>query len=153
MSDQPAIPLVDLEAVEQFFDSLAWGGSIYGWRFFDDPQLTADWPAESSLAVRLQDTPADHHTFYWFNECGLEGPGGAAGYCIEGTVTFGDIRVLDAVGSELPIETFIDDGVRHWDALHARDERLSADSQREAQQGAPKWRDWATGGQAPVGTF
>lgn len=152
VSVQPAIPLVDLEAVEQFFDSLAWGGSIYGWQFFDDPQLTADWPPQPSLAVRLRDTPADHHTFYWFNECGRVGPGGATGYCIEGTVTFSDIRVFDAVGTELPVETFIDDGLRFWDALNTRDERLSVESQQAAQHGAPKWRGWATDGQPAVGT-
>jgi hypothetical protein len=34
---QPAIPLADEAAGENLFDSLAWGGSIYGWRFFESP--------------------------------------------------------------------------------------------------------------------
>lgn len=148
LSDSPAVPLADLAAVESLFDSLARGGSIYGWRFFDDPELTSDWPVEASLAVQVRDTSA-RLTFYWFNECGVEHDGATATYCIEGTVAFDDLLVLDASGSEIPTETFIADGVRQWDALYVHDERLTVDAQREAQQGAPKWRKWATAASQP----
>lgn len=59
--------------------------------------------------------------------------------------------VLDAEATAIPIDTFIADGVRHWDALYAHDERLSVDAQRESQQGAPKWRAWAVGSQSAMG--
>lgn len=147
---QPSIPLADEPAVEDFFDSLAWGGSIYGWRFFDDAGLTNDWPADPSLRISVR-TDGGAHSFYWFNECGVESDGETVAFCIEGTVTFDDVVVLDAAGREVPIETFIADGVRQWDALYAHDERLSVDAQHEAQQGALKWRKWAIGGQSAIG--
>ncbi|WP_224280393.1 hypothetical protein [Nocardioides lacusdianchii] len=141
---QPAMPLADEAAVESFFDSLAWGGSIYGWRFFDEPGLTRDWPPDPSLRVPVR-AESGAHSFYWFNECGVERDGATEAFCIEGTVTFDDLLVLDPEGREIPVETFIADGVRQWDALYARDERLSVDAQRAADLGAPKWRRWAMG--------
>lgn len=87
---QPAIPLADEAAVENFFDSLAWGGSIYGWRFFDEPGLTGDWPAGPSLRASVGSRDGAH-SFYWFNECGVERDGETEGFCIEGTVTFEDV--------------------------------------------------------------
>ncbi len=110
---QPAIPLADEAAVEHLFDSLAWGGSIYGWRFFDEPGLTSDWPADPSLRVPVR-AEGGAHSFYWFNECGVERDGETEAFCIEGTVTFDDLAVFDAEEREIPIETFIADGVRQW---------------------------------------
>ena len=147
---QPAIPLADEAAVEEFFDALAWGGSIYGWRFFDEPGLTGDWPAEPSLHLPVR-TECGAHLFYWFNECGVEKDGESEAFCIEGTVTFDDLVVLDAEEREIPIETFIADGVRHWGAVYAQDERLTVEAQRESQVGAPKWRQWAVGSQSAIG--
>lgn len=144
---EPAIPLADEAAVEDFFDSLAWGDSIYGWRFFDDPGLTSDWPTDPSLRISVR-ADAGAHSFYWFNECGVVGRDGeTAAFCIEGTVTFEDAVILDAEEREIPIETFIADGVRQWDALYAHDERVSAEAQRESQNCAPRWRKWAEGAQ------
>jgi hypothetical protein len=147
---QPAIPLADEEAVENFFDSLAWGGSIYGWRFFDEPGLTSDWPADPSLRISVR-TEGGPHSFYWFNECGVERDGDSEAFCIEGTITFDDLAVFDAEERAIPIETFIADGVRQWDALYAHDERLSVDAQRESQNRAPKWRKWAEGAESAMG--
>lgn len=144
---QPAIPLADEAAVENLFDSLAWGGSIYGWRFFDDPGLTGDWPADPSLRISIR-TEGGAHSFYWFNECGVERDGEAEGFCIEGTVTFDDLAVFDAEEREIPIDTFIADGVRQWDAVYAQDARLTVEAQRESQNRAPKWRKWAEGGES-----
>jgi hypothetical protein len=147
---QPAIPLADEAAVENFFDSLAGGGSIYGWRFFDEPGLTSDWPADPSLRVPVR-AEGGAHSFYWFNECGVERDGETEAFCIEGTVTFDDLAVFDAEEREIPIETFIADGVRQWDAFYAHDERLSVEAQRESQNRAPKWRKWAEGAESAMG--
>lgn len=73
--------------------------------------------------------------------------------CIEGTVTFDDLVVLDAEEREIPIETFVADGVRQWDALYALDERLSVDAQRESRNRAPKWRKWAEGAESAMGAI
>ncbi len=149
VATQPAIPLADEATVEAFFESLAWGGSIYGWRFFDDPELTSDWPVESSLHITLRDD-ASAHTFYWFNECGVEREGETETFCIEGTVVFDELVVLDAAEREVPIDTFIADGVRQWDALYTHDPRLSVEAQHEVGAGAPKWRRWALGGESAI---
>jgi hypothetical protein len=109
-------------------------GPVDGWRFRDDPRLTSDWPAEPGRTVRPRDTPADH-TFYWFNECGIELDREALGYRIEGTVTFRDVRVLDAGGSELSIENSLADGGQARDTLFAHDNRLSVESQRDPDPG------------------
>lgn len=87
---QPAIPLADAAAVEDFFDSLAWGDSIYGWRFFDEPSLTTDWPPEPSLRIAVR-PDAGAHSFYWFNEGGVERDGVTESFCIEGTIAFDDL--------------------------------------------------------------
>ena len=142
----------DLAAVEEFFHSLEWGGAIYGWRFFDEPELTSDWPAEPSLSVHLRDRPP-HHTFYWFNECGMGRGGTTESYCLEGTIGFTDLLVLDAMETEIPLEAFVADGVRHWDAFFVKDERVSIEAQHAAQREALVWRAWSTGTSSTMGTL
>jgi hypothetical protein len=148
----PPIELADLDAVETFFATLSWGGSLCGWRFLDDPSLTGDWPQQTSLTVQLQPGPGTH-SFYWFNECGHDHDGQVQSLCIEGTVTFDDLLVMRADGNPIPIEEFIADGQRHWAALRAGDERLSVQAQRTAQAGTPKWRTWALGATTVTGTL
>jgi hypothetical protein len=133
-----ALPLAGMDAVETFFASLSWGGSMYGWQFFDNPTLMADWPAAASLTIALQPEPAAH-TFYWFNECGTD----AGAFCIEGTVAFDDLRVFRADGREERIQECIADGERTWVALRTHDDRMSPDAQVAARRGTPTWRDWA----------
>lgn len=135
----PVVPLRDIDEVEVFFSSLAWTGSMYGWSFFDDPALTADWSVNPSLTIDLRDE-AGTRTLYWFNECGREEQHGKVAYCIEGLVSFEDLQVLDANDQEQPLEEFIADGVRWWRAFYDGDERLSPEAQREAQRRALTWR-------------
>lgn len=105
--------------------------------------------AEPSLRIPVR-TKGGTHSFYWFNECGVEEDGKSEAFCIEGTVTLDDLVVLDAHEREIPIEAFIADGVRQWDALYAHDERLSVDAQSESQNRAPKWRKWAEGAESAM---
>lgn len=135
----PVIPLAGLGAVEAFFASLSWSGSMYGWKFLDDPSLTHDWPARPSLAVDVR-PGGGSHSLYWFSECGREEGGTTVAYCIEGTVTFEDLEVLRAGAAPQPLEEFIAEGHRYWEALHRGDARLSAAAQRAAQDGTPSWR-------------
>lgn len=93
----PPIELAGLDAVEEFFESLVTGDSLYGWRYFDEPSLTEDWPEQPSLRLTLDANPAPHQ-FYWFNECGRHEQGELRSYCIEGTIGFRDLEVLDAEG-------------------------------------------------------
>lgn len=73
--------------IEDFFASLSWSGSMYGWKFLDDPSLTRDWPARPSLAIDIR-PGAGSHSLFWFNECGREEDDANGAYCIEGTVAF-----------------------------------------------------------------
>ena len=135
----PVIPLADLGAVEDFYASLSWSGSMYGWKFLDDPSLTHDWPAQPSLTVDVC-PGAGSHSLYWFNECGRDEGDTNVAYFIEGTVTFEDLEVLRADATPQPLEEFIAEGHRYWEALHSCDARLSVEAQRAAQDGTPSWR-------------
>jgi hypothetical protein len=139
----PVIALPGLEAVEDFFGSLSWSGSMYGWRFLDSPSLTHDWPAQPSLALDIRPETGSH-SLYWFNECGAQEADRITAYRIEGTVTFADLEVRRADGAVEPLDEFIADGVRYWRALHSRDPRLSVEAQRSARPsligGLVRWR-------------
>ncbi|WP_406023786.1 hypothetical protein OH802_28875 [Nocardioides sp. NBC_00850] len=140
-SDGPAIPLASVEAVDGFFDSLAVGGGFYGWRYFDAPDLVADWPGEPSLVVRGEAAESSH-TFYWFNECGRVEDDEVRSYCIEGTVAFDDLVVLRADGLEQSLAEFADAGRRWWSAFMDWDERVDADAQKVWGQSRLTWREW-----------
>lgn len=138
----PAIPLADLDGVESFFDSLTIGGSMYGWRFFDDPELTDDWPDVPSLLVVVSGHGGPH-TFYWFNECARNENGELRSYCIEGTIGFATFSVLRADGPEQTVEEFIAEGVRWWQALQDGDPRVNTDAQLAPQRSRLAWRGWS----------
>ena len=135
----PAIPLTDLHAVETFFDTLATGGSLYGWRYFDDPTLTKDWPATPSLSMTLSEGLAPH-TFYWFNECLTPDTGSVRSYCIEGTIEFADLSVFRADGTRQDVSEFSNEGAAWWQALNDRDERAGMDAQRATATSGLTWR-------------
>lgn len=137
----PVIPVSSLDAVEDFFASLSWSGSMYGWKFLDDPSLTRDWPARPSLTVEIRQGAAPH-SLYWFNECGRTEGDTSAAYLIEGAVTFEDLEVMRADASRQRPEEFIADGRRHWQAVFDHDQRLSSEAQRAAQDGTPSWREY-----------
>ncbi|MGW4944482.1 hypothetical protein ACWEOZ_23155 [Actinoplanes sp. NPDC004185] len=134
----PAVPLPDLEAVDEFLASLSWSGAMYGWRFLDEPELTDDWPALVSLDLGLASTPA-RHSLYWFNECGREEDGDQVAYCSEGVVEFERLRVLRADGTPVALEDFVADGKRWWSGLHNGDPRVAPEAQT-AQAERPSWR-------------
>lgn len=138
----PAVPLDGLDQVEAFFGSLSWTGSMYGWKFLDDPAATDDWPTKPSLSLDLR-SGAGSHSMYWFNECGRVEDGTQVAYCIEGIVSFEDLAVLRGDGTPQPLTEFIADGARYWEALHSGDERLGIAAQRVAQDTTPSWRTYA----------
>lgn len=138
----PPIPLADYAAIENFFDSLTWLDSMYGWRFVDvDNSVMEDWPDEVSFEQAIQEGSSDH-SLYWFAECGRQDENVRETFVIEGEVTFSDLAVLRASHEPVPLETFISDGKRHWEALHTGDERMSIEGQRQANRGSQKWRAW-----------
>ena len=135
---EPAIPLPDLESVDEFLASLSWSGSMYGWRFLDEPELIDDWPAVLSLDLGPASTPA-RHSLYWFNECGREEDGDRIAYCIEGVVEFERLQVLRADGTPVAPEEFVAGGKRWWSGLHTDDPRVALEAQM-AQAEPPSWR-------------
>ncbi|WP_285479470.1 hypothetical protein [Amycolatopsis sp. NBRC 101858] len=134
----PAIPLGDFSAVEEFFASIAVSGSMYGWEFLDNPDLTNDWPSVISLE-HTQKPAAAAHRLHWFNECGLPTPDGYLPHCIEGVIDFTELAVERFDGSPIPVDAFIAAGTRWWRALFHDDPRVSVEAQR-AQDPPLSWR-------------
>jgi hypothetical protein len=135
----PAMPLANLEAIEEFFASVEWFEAMYGWRFFDADDRTSDWPAQLSLSAALR-SGRGSHSFYWFNECGRNEGEDVAHYCIEGRIEFERVAVLRADGSEVSVESFTEAARRWWEAFRSWDPAVSIEAQQTAQEQAPRWR-------------
>lgn len=133
----PPQPLRDLDAVEEFFASLSRVDAMYGWRFFDEPSLVADWPSDVSLRLDLGGAPG--HTFYWFAECWRGEGNHVESFCLEGT-SRDQPRALRADRTEQAVDDFVADGHRWWEALRALDPRLSTEAQQEWGDRALRWR-------------
>lgn len=137
----PPIPLPDLAALDDFFDSLTWLHPMYGWEFVDGGgQEIAAWPKEVSLDFELSGGRPDHSLF-WFADCGRIAGGANEAFEVEGEVLFSELTVRRANEEQEPIDSFISDARRWWDALHDGDERLTVERQRDAGTG-PRWRNW-----------
>lgn len=70
-------------------------------RRFGGRRTSTGFPSstEPSLALDLR-TEDTVHSLFWFNECGLDDEA----YCIEGTVTFDDLKVLRADQTPEPLD-------------------------------------------------
>jgi hypothetical protein len=138
--DEPAIPLPDFAAVERFFASLSWSGTLYGWEFVDSPDLIGDWPEVVSLDVSPGSAPGTH-TLYWFNECGRDGA-----WCIEGVIDFEDLTVQRLDGTSITVEDFATAGKRWWEAFFAGGEVVAVRngclvaSRKNRPAVKPRWR-------------
>lgn len=137
----PAIQLASIEAVDQFFDTLGTCDSLYGWRYFDDAELTDDWPSELSLVVQMAGSEP-RHSFYWFNECARMEEGEIHSYVLEGDAVFADLTVLRADGSPQPVLEFADQGVRWWQAFTDREDRVGLPAQAAWNSLRLTWRQW-----------
>ena len=136
------IPLSGLDSVDAFFASLSFGGSMYGWDFFDRADFTQDWPSPPSLQLTLSDQHPSH-TFDWFmDHCGRVEDGQLRIYLIEGTVGFNEISIQRATGDDQLLETFIDEGVRWWQAFQDHDPRVGHEAQRAWGASRLTWRTW-----------
>lgn len=127
-----------LEEIEEFFASLVHQDTMYGWRFFDDPNLTEDWPTEVSLRLNLGESAS--HVFYWFSECWPSGGAQRETYLFEGTIAFEQLGVFRANGTEMELEDFCEAGERWWQGLHGEDPRVSSDAQQHLAAHALRWR-------------
>ncbi|MEV6967768.1 hypothetical protein AB0M47_21935 [Hamadaea sp. NPDC051192] len=93
------------------------GHPIYGCEFVDPPERSwASWRDRLSLDVNLAEPPG-RHVLDLFQEAGriLQH--------LDLRIWFDSLRVTDPDGGEIPLQDFIDGGVRWWDALFARDPR------------------------------
>jgi hypothetical protein len=135
----PAIPLRDFEAVEEFFASISLSGDMYGWEFLDSSDLIDDWPPVVSLDLSSGAAPSAH-SLYWFNECGLfNGYDGYVPYRIEGVVDFQELTVERFDGTPVAVEEFVAAGKRWWQALFGQDPRVSVAAQTALGE-PPPWR-------------
>ena len=110
------------DAFEDFFASLNWSGSMYGWRFLDDPSLRRDWPVRPSLTIDIR-LGAAAHTLFWFNECGREEDGTTAPIAWKGQLGSRAPKSCAPTRRRSPLDEFIAGGRRYWEALHGRGRR------------------------------
>ncbi|MEU6787743.1 hypothetical protein ABZ912_51865 [Nonomuraea angiospora] len=95
------------------------GNSIYGWEFIDPPEESwAGWRERLSLDANLSEDPAPH-VLDLFQE------GGGGPRHLDLRVWFRELRVRRGAGEEVPVQEFIDGGVRWWDGLYAGDPRTT----------------------------
>jgi hypothetical protein len=96
------------------------GNPIYGWEFIDPPEEHwAGWRERLSFDANLSEDPAPH-VLELFQESGS----GNLRH-LDLRVWFRELRVYRSTGGEVPLQEFIDGGVRWWDRLHAGDPRTS----------------------------
>jgi hypothetical protein len=139
----PVVPVGSLDDLEQFFAGLSYAHPMYGWEFVDVAVPGPAWQVEPSLRVRPGRGVAAH-SLRWFTECGSAGrTGEQRSYVLQGVVRFAQLRIERADARPEPLEEFVADARRWWDAFQRRDARVSVDAQRQAQAGAASWRSWA----------
>jgi hypothetical protein len=139
----PVLPLESMDALETFFASLGQADAMYGWSFFDIDDPGADWNQPPSLLLHVPTANPSPHTVHWFTECGR--PTAADGwerFFLQGVLRFKDLRIERADLRALPLEAFIADAKRWWDAFAQHDARLSSEAQQQAQAASSAWRGW-----------
>lgn len=110
--DDPSAPVVtlDLAGVRQVLRRYG-GTPIYGWRFVDAADRSwADWQHRLSLDLALGGRGG--HDLTLFQD--IRGQAH-----LDCRVWFAELSVLDGAGAPLPLDDFIADGVRWWDAMYA----------------------------------
>ena len=96
------------------------GNPIYGWEFINPPEESwAGWRGRLSLDANLSEDPAPH-VLEIFQESGSGSP-----RHLDLRVWFRELRVRRGAGEEVPMQEFIDGGVRWWGGLHAGDPRTT----------------------------
>lgn len=139
----PVLPLASLDTLDRFFASLAQADAMYGWSFTDRENAGEDWNVPASLTATSSEPQAAGHTLHWFTECGRPGPEEEwERFVVQGVIRFVSMRIERADGRPVPMEEFLADARRWWDAFERKDSRLSADAQRRAQARAASWRSW-----------
>jgi hypothetical protein len=139
----PVLPVGSLDDLEQFFAGLSWAHPMYGWEFVDVADDGPAWQVEPSLRV-IPGGGLAAHSLRWFTECGSAGrTGQPRSYVLQGVVWFAGLRIERADARPVPLEEFVADARRWWDAFRRGDARVSVDAQRQAQAGAARWRSWA----------
>jgi len=96
-ANEPAIPLLDIDAVNAFLSSMTWSHEMYGWPFLDgSAEARSKWPSPISLDMALPGGK-DEHSLYWFSECGRRwGDDNYESFFIQGMFTFGEIEIRRA---------------------------------------------------------
>ena len=94
---------------------------MYGWEFIDRENLGEDWNVAASLTATSSEPQAAGHTLHWFTECGRPGLGEDwARFGLQGVIRFGNLRIERADARPVPLEEFVADGRRWWDAFQRR---------------------------------
>jgi hypothetical protein len=111
------------------------GTPIYGWEFIDqDDRTWPQWRQRLSLDLALGGSGGHHLTLFQ----DLQGLAH-----LDARVWFTDLSVLDGHGRGMDLDTFIEDGVRWWDAMYAgeRSDLAPGIAAVRPQEPKPHWWD------------
>jgi hypothetical protein len=137
------LPVESMDALETFFASLGQSNAMYGWSFIDIEDAGEDWNVTPSLIRQSTQPRAGGHTLHWFTECGRAGADEDwERYYLQGVIHFDGLRVERADSRPVPLEEFVTDARRWWDAFQGHDARLSTEAQQQAQASAVSWWTW-----------
>jgi hypothetical protein len=111
------LALADLDATVRSFG----GCPVYGWEFVDPPQESwADWRDRLSLDANLSAEPAGH-VLELFQEGDPLSP-----RHLDLRIWFNTLRIARRTGDEVPLQEFIDGGIRWWNGFYAGDPRTGS---------------------------
>ena len=140
-----AITLDSFDALERFFQSLAWAHPMYGWSFVDDAEPWDPITGQPSLGVTIAGRPRAH-TLRWFTECGRWQGSDGEPFLLAGVIEFSELDVRRADNSPIGAVRFAEDGARWWKAFRAHDERTGVDAQQQINAFTPHWRSQGQAG-------
>lgn len=93
------------------------GNPIYGWEFFDAPAKSfRTWSDRLSLDWHSDLPDGRNHSLDLFQEADSH---------LDLRIWFDGLRIVRADGTEVPLETFVSEGRRWWDAFHRHDPRTA----------------------------
>lgn len=118
--EEPTIEPLELAGIDAAVRSFE-GGALHGWEFFDLPDSSwTQWRELLSLDTTVSDSTADH-VVELYQQDGI-GP-----HELDMRIWFTDITIRKDNGEPVPLQDFIDGGIRWWDAHDHNDPRATAD--------------------------
>ncbi|MVU79786.1 hypothetical protein GPX89_21395 [Nocardia sp. ET3-3] len=113
---EPVVLPLTLDGLHDAVNSFG-GGALHGWDFLDlSDSSWSQWKKLLSFDTELRDTPGEHMMEFSQEE-------GIDPRELDLRIWFDGVEVTDKQGTPIPLQQFIDGGVRWWQAHDAGDPR------------------------------